>query len=93
MVNLFSRKYTLLKQVLCLLLIPRKKLYKGTKELCDISKAFTPQKLEFMRAGGSYAIVFGKKLQTFAAKTLGVDPPPVYALSKEIYQRTMPDSS
>ena len=62
----------------------KKKLYKGTKELCDISKAFTPQKLEFMRAGGSYAIVFGKKLQTFAAKTLGVDPPPVYALSKEI---------
>ena len=62
----------------------KKKLYKGKKELCDISKAFTPQKLEFMRAGGSYAIVFGKKLQTFAAKTLGVDPPPVYALSKEI---------
>ena len=62
----------------------KKKLYKGTKELCDISKAFTPQKLEFMRAGGSYAIVFGKKLQTFAAKTLGVDPPPVYASSKEI---------
>ena len=62
----------------------KKKLYKGTKELCDISKAFTPQKLEFMRAGGSYAIVFGKKLQTFSAKTLGVDPPPVYALSKEI---------
>ena len=61
-----------------------KKLYKGKKELCDISKAFTPQKLEFMKAGGSYAIVFGKKLQTFAAKTLGIDVPPVFALSKEI---------
>ena len=61
-----------------------KKLYKGKKELCDVSKAFTPQKLEFMKAGGSYAIVFGKKLQTFAAKTLGIDVPPVFALSKEI---------
>jgi aconitate hydratase 2/2-methylisocitrate dehydratase len=29
--------------------------------LKDISKSFTPQKLEFIRAGGSYAIVFGKK--------------------------------
>ena len=28
------------------------------------------KKLEFMRAGGSYQIVFGKKLQTFAANTL-----------------------
>ena len=50
-----------------------KKLYNGDKELSDISAAFTPQKMEFMRAGGSYAIVFGKKLQTFAAKTLGID--------------------
>ena len=47
-----------------------KKLYEGNKELMDVSSAFTPQKIEFMRAGGSYAIVFGKKLQTFAAKTL-----------------------
>ena len=42
----------------------KKKLYNGDKELSDISAAFTPQKMEFMRAGGSYAIVFGKKLQT-----------------------------
>lgn len=62
----------------------KKKLYNGDKEISDISAAFTPQKMEFMRAGGSYAIVFGKKLQTFAAKTLGVDVPPVFALSKEI---------
>ena len=40
--------------------------------------------MEFMRAGGSYAIVFGKKLQTFAAKTLGIDMPVVFAPSKEI---------
>jgi len=61
-----------------------KKLYKDGEELMDISSAFTPQKMEFMRAGGSYAIVFGKKLQTFAAKTLGIEVPPVFAPSKEI---------
>jgi len=61
-----------------------KKLYNGDKELADISSAFTPQKVEFMKAGGSYAVTFGKKLQTFAAQTLGVATPPVYATSKEI---------
>jgi aconitate hydratase 2/2-methylisocitrate dehydratase len=61
-----------------------KKLYSGDKELIDISKAFTPQKIEFIKAGGSYAIVFGKKLQTFASKTLGIDIVPVYAPSKEV---------
>ncbi|MEL6639288.1 MAG: bifunctional aconitate hydratase 2/2-methylisocitrate dehydratase, partial [Bacteroidota bacterium] len=63
-----------------------KKLYRGTEEVMDISSAFTPQKVEFMRAGGSYAIVFGKKLQAFAAKTLGIEMPPVFAPSKEISQ-------
>ena len=61
-----------------------KKLYAGDKELTDISSALTPQKVEFMKAGGSYAIVFGKKLQRFAADTLGVEPKPVFAASKEI---------
>ena len=61
-----------------------KKLYNGSEELKDISAAFTPQKMEFMKAGGSYAVVFGKKLQTFAAKVLGISAPQVYAASKEI---------
>ena len=61
-----------------------KKLYNGDKELKDISAALTPQKVEFIKAGGSYAVVFGKKLQTFAAKALGIDVPQVYATSKEI---------
>ena len=61
-----------------------KKLYNGDTELKDISAAFTPQKMEFMKAGGSYAVVFGKKLQTFACKTLGIDVPKVYATSKEV---------
>ncbi len=61
-----------------------KKLYNGDVELMDVSSAFTPQKIEFMKAGGSYAIVFGKKLQAFAAKTLGKTVTPVFAPSKEI---------
>ena len=52
--------------------------------LVDVASAFTPQKVEFMKAGGSYAVTFGKKLQTFAAETLGVEAPVVYAASKEI---------
>ncbi|MEM1176654.1 MAG: aconitase family protein, partial [Pseudomonadota bacterium] len=56
----------------------------GSEELCDITSALTPQKLEFIKAGGSYAVVFGKKLQTFAAGVLGIDIPPVYAGSREI---------
>ncbi|MCV2402687.1 bifunctional aconitate hydratase 2/2-methylisocitrate dehydratase [Marinomonas sp. C2222] len=61
-----------------------KKLYNGDKELVDVSSAFTPQSVEFMKAGGSYAIVFGKKLQTFAAETLGVKAPLVFAPAKEM---------
>jgi aconitate hydratase 2/2-methylisocitrate dehydratase len=64
--------------------IKEKKLYNGDQELIDISKAFTPQKMEFIKAGGSYAIVFGKKLQTLAAKILNVEAPLVFAPSKEI---------
>ena len=61
-----------------------KKLYNGDQELIDISSSLTPQKVEFIKAGGSYAVVFGKKLQTFAAKTLGIEAPVVFAPSKEI---------
>ncbi|WP_417687621.1 bifunctional aconitate hydratase 2/2-methylisocitrate dehydratase [Roseibium sp.] len=56
----------------------------GSEELADLGSSFTPQKVEFMKAGGSYAIVFGKKLQTVAAETLGVEAPQVFAPSKEI---------
>ncbi|WP_420567461.1 bifunctional aconitate hydratase 2/2-methylisocitrate dehydratase [Thalassovita sp.] len=62
-----------------------KKLYDadGT-ELVDISSSLTPQKVEFIKAGGSYAVVFGKKLQTFAAEALGQDLKSAYAPSKEV---------
>ncbi len=56
----------------------------GREEFVDMADAFTPQKLEFMKAGGSYAIVFGKKLQSLAAKILGIDPPLVFAPPKEV---------
>tara|TARA_B110000003_G_scaffold53866_2_gene53706 strand:+ start:480 stop:3269 length:2790 start_codon:yes stop_codon:yes gene_type:complete len=62
----------------------QKKLYNGDQELVDVSSAFTPQKVEFMKAGSSYAIVFGKKLQTIAADVLGIKAPQVFAPSKEI---------
>ena len=61
-----------------------KKLYHGDRELVDISSALTPQKVEFIKAQGSYVVVFGKKLQSFAAETLGIDLVPVFAPSKEI---------
>ena len=63
----------------------KKKLYHNNKEIMDISESFTPQKLEFMKAGGSYAIVFGKKLQSFSSKLLGIKIPEVYQKSKEVY--------
>ena len=61
-----------------------KKLYHGDIELKDIATALTPQKMEFIKAGGSYAVVFGKKLQTIACGILGISIPTVYAPSKEI---------
>ncbi len=61
-----------------------KKLYNGDKELVDISSSLTPQKVEFIKAAGSYAIVFGKKLQSFAASTLGIELQSVFAPAKEI---------
>ncbi len=62
-----------------------KKLYDadGT-ELVDITASLTPQKVEFIKAGGSYAVVFGKKLQTFAAEALGQELKSAYAPSKEV---------
>ena len=61
-----------------------KKLYSGNVELKDISTALTPPKMEFIKAGGSYAVVFGKKLQTLSCNILGIDIPQVYAPSKEV---------
>jgi aconitate hydratase 2/2-methylisocitrate dehydratase len=56
----------------------------GEKELVDMSSSFTPQKVEFMKAGGSYAIVFGKKLQSVSCEILGVNLKSAFAPSKEV---------
>ncbi|MCP4771834.1 MAG: bifunctional aconitate hydratase 2/2-methylisocitrate dehydratase, partial [Planctomycetes bacterium] len=63
-----------------------KKLFNeaGDEELADMEASFTPQKVEFMRAGGSYAIVFGKKLQSFACEALGIPLKSAFAPAKEI---------
>ena len=79
-----EEKYSVATGTVLTINTKEKKLYNGDVELKDISKSFTPQKLEFIKAGGSYAIVFGKKIQTFAAKTLGITAPAVFAPSKEI---------
>lgn len=56
----------------------------GNEDLMDVSSSFTPQNVEFIKAGGSYAVVFGKKLQTFAAEALGVDLQSAFAPSQEL---------
>ncbi|MET1415949.1 bifunctional aconitate hydratase 2/2-methylisocitrate dehydratase [Roseibium sp. HPY-6] len=56
----------------------------GGDELVDITSSFSPQKLEFIKAGGSYAIVFGKKLQSFAAEALGIELKSAFAPSKVV---------
>ena len=63
-----------------------KKMYDalGKEELVDAASSFTPQKLEFIKAGGAYGIVFGKKLQSFASDTLGLKMKSVFAPSQEI---------
>ena len=63
-----------------------KKMYdaSGKEELVDATSSFTPQKLEFIKAGGAYGIVFGKKLQSFACDTLGLKTKSVFAPSQEI---------
>ena len=54
------------------------------EELVDISSSFSPQKIEFIKAGGSYAIVFGKKLQGFACEALNVKLVSAFAPSKRV---------
>ncbi len=63
-----------------------KKLFdeSGKTELVDMASSFTPQKVEFMKAGGSYAIVFGKKLQSIASDALGIELKSAFAPSKEV---------
>ncbi len=54
------------------------------EELVDVAASFTPQKIEFIKGGGSYAVVFGKKLQSFACETLNIPLQSAFAASREI---------
>ena len=59
----------------------------GQEELTDLSVSFTPQRVEFIRAGGSYAIEFGKKLQAFAAATLNFELLSPFAPARELHHK------
>ena len=83
---ILEEKYSVATGTVLTINTKKQKLFNeaGDEELVDMASSFTPQKVEFMKAGGSYAIVFGKKLQTFAAETLGIEAPQVFAPSKEV---------
>ena len=82
--SILEEVYSVATGIVLTIITKTDKLYSGDQELVDIAASLTPQKVEFMKAGGSYAIVFGKKLQTFAAKTLGVEVVQVFAPAKEV---------
>ncbi|MBR9765189.1 MAG: bifunctional aconitate hydratase 2/2-methylisocitrate dehydratase [Rhodobacteraceae bacterium] len=82
---LIEQKYSVETGTVLKIDTKKKKLFsEDGEELADLSDSFTSPKVEFMKAGGSYAVVFGKKLQTTAAEILGVEPPLVFAPSKEV---------
>ena len=53
--------------------IRAKKVWVTKFDDCNTSVEDLGVLFEFMKAGGSYAIVFGKKLQSFASETLGTE--------------------
>ena len=55
------------------------------EQLVDVSASFSPEKKDFIKAGGSYAVIFGKKLQTIANNLLNTDYETVYAKPKEVF--------
>ena len=83
---ILEQRYSVETGTVLIINTKKKKLYceNGDEELVDMAPSFTPQKMEFMKAGGSYAIVFGKKLQTFAAEALGIELKSAFAPPKEI---------
>lgn len=87
---ILEQKYSVETGTVLTINTKHKKLFDetGENELVDMASSFTPQKVEFMKAGGSYAIVFGKKLQSIACDMLGIELVSAFAPSKEI---THPD--
>ena len=62
----------------------KKLMNENNEELVDLSSSFSPQNKEFIKAGGSYSIVFGKKLQGFACDVLNTKMISVFAPSKRV---------
>lgn len=56
----------------------------GKEEYVDVTNSFSAENVEFMKAGSSYAVVFGKKLQTFASSTLGTETKSAFAPSQVV---------
>ncbi|WP_282602654.1 bifunctional aconitate hydratase 2/2-methylisocitrate dehydratase [Paracoccus sp. PARArs4] len=83
---ILEQKYSVETGTVLTINTKKHKLYNedGSEELTDLAASFSPQKVEFMKAGSSYAIVFGKQLQTFACETLGVPLKSAFAPSKEV---------
>ena len=78
---ILEQRYSVDSGTLLKIDVKRKKLLSesGEEELVDLSSSFTPQKMEFMKAGSSYSIVFGKKLQSLACEALGLELKSSYA--------------
>jgi aconitate hydratase 2/2-methylisocitrate dehydratase len=82
---ILEQKYSVETGTVLTINAKKKKLFSADgEELVDMSASFTPQKTEFMKAGGSYAIVFGKKLQSLACDILGIPLKSAFAPSQEI---------
>ncbi len=83
---ILEQNYTVKTGTILIINTKEKALFskKTGKKLVDLSDSFTAQKIEFMKAGGSYAVVFGKKLQNIACDILKVAVNDVYAPSKKI---------
>ena len=83
---ILEQKYSVDSGTLLKIDVKRKKLLSesGEEELVDLSSSFTPQKMEFMKAGSSYSIVFGKKLQSLACEALGLELKSSYAKAREV---------
>ncbi len=83
---ILEQRYSVDSGTLLKIDVNRKKLLSesGNEELVDLSSSFTPQKMEFMKAGSSYSIVFGKKLQSVACEALGLELKSSYAKACEV---------
>ena len=80
-----EQKYSVKTGTILIINTKNKKLYDhDKKELIDISSALSPDKIESIKAGGSYAVVFGKRLQGFASEVLGIEFKSAYASPKEV---------